>query len=159
VAQTIQPVTCPIHIPSYTDKQPYFLNTIELNMQSKPHGDYTLEWQGEVLHAFPRGNFNEYGIIALKHAVLNNLAGHTNWVLFERPSNKAGIIPEAINELAKAFAEYQQQGCILIIIEVPAVFGAAIKAEAAKHSDIPVIYDTDPLCLAQIAQDTLNSSH
>lgn len=125
-------------------------------MQNKAHGDYTLEWQGEVLHAFPRGNFNEYCIIELKHVVLNNLAGRKKWVLFERPTNKAGIIPEAIQELGKAYAEYQQHGCILVILEVPAMFGNAIKAEAAKHTNMPVICGTDAKALAQSAQDALN---
>lgn len=127
-------------------------------MQPKPHGHYTIEWQGDILHVHPRGNFNEYGIINLKETVLSKIAGHEKWVLFEHPVNKAGIIPEAIHELAKAYNEYQQQGCILVIMEVPSVFGAAIKAEVDKLSNIPLYFSTDPNHLAQIAQDALNHS-
>jgi|GEM_PF-1512786 len=126
-------------------------------MYNKPHGEFTLEWHGEVLHTFPRGNFNEYGIIELKHAVLNSLKGRTNWVVFDRPMDKAGITPDAIHELGKAYAEYQMQDCILAVLEVPAVFGAAIKAEVAKHTNMPVICGTDANALAQMAQDALNS--
>lgn len=127
-------------------------------MQPKAHGEYTIEWQGEVLHVFPRGNFNEYGIMELKNVILSQLKNHEEWVLFERPTGKAGIIPEAIHELAKAYSEYYQHGCILVLLETPSVFGAAIKAEADKHSTIPLIYSSDAQHLAQIAQDALNSS-
>ena len=125
-------------------------------MQPKAHGTFTLEWHGEILHAFPRGNFNEYGVLELKSKILEQANGHDKWVLFDRPSTKAGITPDAIHELVKAYGEYQQYGCILIILEVPSMFGNAIKDEAAKHTNMPVICGTDAQALAQSAQDALN---
>jgi hypothetical protein len=125
-------------------------------MQPTAHGTFTLEWHGEILHTFPRGNFNEYGIIELKKQVLEQIANHEYCVVFDRPSTEAGITPDAIHELGKAYDEYQQHGCILVILEVPSMFGSAIKAEAAKHTNMPVICGTDAKTLAQNAQDALN---
>lgn len=125
-------------------------------MQSKAHVAFTLEWHGELLHTFPRGNFNEYSVLELKSKILEPENGHDKRVLFDRPSTKAGITPDAIHELGKAYDEYQQHGCTLIILEVPSMFGNAIKTEAAKHTNIPVICGTDAQAQAQSAQDALN---
>lgn len=127
-------------------------------MQNTSHGEFTFEWQGDILQVFPRGNFNEFGIVDLKNTLLETVKAtpRQRWVLFERPSNKAGITPDAINELTSMYHELEQLGCILIIMEVPAVFGKAIQAAASKACNIPMQHSMDVEALLKIGQDALD---
>lgn len=122
------------------------------------HGSTTYQWHGDILESSPRGNFNEEGIIEHMEQVALQANGRDKWVLFERPKTEAGITPEAIDILVKAYENFAQKGCIMVVIEVPGVFGSTIGKVADGILSIPFHHGNDPERLKQMAEQALQNS-
>lgn len=107
------------------------------------HGSFRLELQGAVLHVYPVGGFNEFGIEALHQEIRRHAPSRESWVLVEHPGDKAGLTLEAIGALCDNYRKLSQIGCKAIGLEISPLWERSIKRIIDGELDIPVYFNGD----------------
>ncbi|MEM9304575.1 MAG: hypothetical protein AAGE01_20860 [Pseudomonadota bacterium] len=108
------------------------------------HGDFRLEWQGRVLHNYPVGGFNEYGIRRLQQAILDEAPEGIPWALVEHPKDRAGLTPEGLEEIRRMHLALVQHGCVCIGMDVAPTFGAILRDLVLSELPVPTIVGDQP---------------
>lgn len=77
------------------------------------HGNWKLEWQGEVLTIRLFGAFNQEGLVELAEHVKSSIASHniSKWYLLEILDAEAMVTPEALAQLKALYDWYFASGC------------------------------------------------
>ena len=107
------------------------------------HGEMEVVSEGDVVHTYPSGGFNEAGVKKFRQEVIIKAPKDKAWILFAHPKDKTGLTPEAVLELEKSFIEYEKLGCIAIAIEVSLVYSIVIQTYAIESLRIPCMVSQD----------------
>ena len=110
---------------------------------SASHGRYTIKREGNVVHTYPVGGFNDLGIIRIRESILEAASGCHHWILLEHPCNKAGLTPAAVKEIIRSFEMFKASGCIGIAMEVESTWAWAMNKELKEELGIPLYFNDD----------------
>lgn len=111
------------------------------------HGDFRIERDGKIIHIYPVGSFNEFGVNAVFAAIKEMAPVDTNWALIEHPKNDAGLTPEATEALINNYHALSQLGCKAVGLEVNALWTSVLSKLLNDRLDIPVYFYQDPQAL------------
>lgn len=103
----------------------------------KGHGIFRVELIDHIVHTYPEGGFNEYGIIGIHETIIEPISGESVWVLFEHPKDLAGITPEALEEIIKSYQEYVKLVCIAIALEASPTWAQVFKSSVFDKVGLP----------------------
>lgn len=123
----------------------------------KPHGDYKIELISNVVHVFPCGGFNEYGIRKLHEDIASIVPVNTPWALFEHPYNISGLTPEGIDEIVMCYQNLSKLNCIVVALEISSTWEAVFEKSILGKVGIPVYLSEDSKELEKIIQNKLNN--
>ena len=107
------------------------------------HGSFHLEVIGDVIHIYPKGGFNEYGIKKMHEKILSIAPNNRAWTLIEHPKDQAGLTPEAAEELCKNYCKLSKSGCSAIGLEINHFWARTIQKILKDKVDIPVYFHED----------------
>lgn len=108
------------------------------------HGNYHMELVGNILHVYPVGGFNEFGINALHLEIRQIAPRDIAWALIEHPKSSASLTPEAATALCNNYKLMEQHGCRAIGLEVNRLWELTIKKAMGDKVAIPVYYSKEP---------------
>ncbi|MFC3153259.1 hypothetical protein ACFOEK_19625 [Litoribrevibacter euphylliae] len=106
----------------------------------KEHGIYRIEESGDIIHVYPVGGFNEYGIKSLHQEIRSIAPKDRAWVLIEHPKDEAGLTPEAAKELCKNYCLLSKYGCKAVGLEISRIWAFSIQKTLKDQVDIPVYF-------------------
>jgi len=109
-----------------------------------PHGEYTIEVLGNVVHVFPKGGFNAQGIEKLHEDITSLAPKNQAWVLFEHPNNAAGLTPEAVEQITRSYQRLAKQNCIAVALEISSTWQGVFETSIVNKLDIPVLLNSQP---------------
>lgn len=122
-----------------------------------PHGEFTIEKTGRVIHTYPEGGFNAQGIKRVHEAILKASENEPVWILYEHPLGKAGVTPDAVDELVRSYLKFSKLGCIGIAMEVETIWGQAISNKLGDNFPLPHFFspekDNVDRWLLELSQD------
>ncbi len=108
------------------------------------HGEYRLEWHGDILHSTPTGNFNEQGIHAYAQSLWQTVAKRSDWVLYLHLGAAPGLTPEALHELIATYQQLERFGCIALVAEVPMLWAGFLETRLFSQLNLPALESDDP---------------
>lgn len=111
-------------------------------MKTFSKGHFTVEVKDNLVISNPVGAFNESDIQRLRQAVLDAAKTKDTWIFLETPKSEAGLTPEAVDELARSYDIFHQNGCKAVALEVGPTFGSLFSKPPFSDLAIP-IYATD----------------
>lgn len=120
------------------------------------HGEFSIEVEGQVVHVYPIGSFNEKGIAKLCKAVLA-VKPEGKWALFEHPRDVAGVTPDAAFELAASYKRMSENGCEAVAVEVIRLWHDIIHDACRGEVTIPVFVDDNVTPLRSELKQYLSS--
>jgi hypothetical protein len=103
------------------------------------HGKYQLEMEDGIIHVYPVGGFNEFGIRKLHEDILELAPPNEPWALIEHPRSEAGLTPAAAAELAANYQKLSRIGCVAIGLEVNYLWQKVITEALGNAISIPVV--------------------
>ena len=103
----------------------------------KPHGQYKLYLEGDILHVYPFGGFNVQGIIELHQTIILR-APSGSWALFEHLIDKAGLTPDAVSEVIRFYRRLQSINCVAAALEMSPVWQGVFEEYIVGKLDIPI---------------------
>ena len=107
------------------------------------HGSYSLSLQGDTVYCDYADGFNLSGVRKLTIDILS-LTGPLNaWVLFQRPTETAGITHDAIGEMMAGYVAFQQAGCKAVGIVENSIFVHAGSPHRPSNLTMPFMIDKD----------------
>ena len=112
-------------------------------MNSFAHGSYTIDIEGYLVITHPRGGFNESRIIDLRLELIEMTHDFPSWVLLGSPLDKAGLTPEAVEEIAKSYQIFFDHGCIAIALEIGFTFGKIFQQPPFSELPMPIYTGKD----------------
>ena len=107
------------------------------------HGDFEIKTIESVVHTYPVGGFNEYGIKRIRQSILNACPYDRKWALYEHPKDVAGLTPEAALEIALSYKEFCENGCVVIALEVCSTWQNVIARKLKQDLAIPLYFDSN----------------
>lgn len=122
------------------------------------HGEYRLEWSGQVLHNYPVGGFNEFGIDSMRDRILEVVGDRNGWAFFEHPRDNAGLTPEAVPALCRMHQALIRQGCVAIGLEIGVTFGGVIRDQIFPLLSVPAIVDEDPAIVEHFLEQAVTEA-
>lgn len=110
---------------------------------SSAHGLYSLSLSQNTVSCDYSEGFNLHGVRELTRDVLS-LTAHLNaWVLFQRPTETAGITHDAIGEMMAGYLAFQQAGCKAVGIVENSIFVYAGSPHRPSNLTMPFMIDKD----------------
>lgn len=110
---------------------------------SSAHGSYSLSLSQNTVSCDYSDGFNLHGVRKLTRDILS-LTAHLNaWVLFQRPTETAGITHDAIGEMMAGYFAFQQAGCKAVGIVENSIFVHAGSPHRPPNLTIPFMIDKD----------------
>ncbi|APE06259.1 MULTISPECIES: hypothetical protein [Alteromonas] len=110
---------------------------------SSAHGLYSLSLSQNTVSCDYSEGFNLHGVRELTRDVLS-LTAHLNaWVLFQRPTETAGITHDAIGEMMAGYLAFQQAGCKAVGIVENSIFVHAGSPHRPSNLTMPFMIDKD----------------
>lgn len=110
---------------------------------SSAHGLYSLSLSQNTVSCDYSEGFNLHGVRELTRDVLS-LTAHLNaWVLFQRPTETAGITHDAIGEMMAGYLAFQQAGCKAVGIVENSIFVHAGSPHRLSNLTMPFMIDKD----------------
>ena len=99
--------------------------------------------KNNIVHTYPTSDYNEEGIRKAFGEVYVATANIDHWVLFEHPSDDAGLTLRALECLSDTYRTISGHGCIGIAIEISSVFNTILKDLLPKDLDVPLLISQD----------------
>ena len=104
------------------------------------HGNFQINLEGNIVHVYPVGDFNEIGINELQGEIIRLAPKNTSWALIEHPKNAAGLTPEAALQLVQGYQQFVKLGCGAIGLDVSQCWQEIIKLYLPKELTIPIFF-------------------
>jgi len=121
------------------------------------HGDYKIELIDKVVHVYPRGGFNEEGIIAMHKEIAAIAPSNCAWALLEHPKNIAGLTPKAITEIIKGYQQLIAHNCVVIGLEISSAWQDVFEKNVIANVDLPIYLSSDVSALEKVIKEKLAS--
>lgn len=107
------------------------------------HGSYSLSLQCDTVYCDYADGFNLSGVRKLTLDILSLTASLNAWVLFQRPTETAGITHDAIGEMMAGYFAFQQAGCKAVGIVENSIFVHAGSPHRPSNLTMPFMIDKD----------------
>lgn len=110
---------------------------------SSAHGSYSLSLSQNTVSCDYSEGFNLHGVRELTRDILSLTAHLSEWVLFQRPTETAGITHDAIGEMMAGYLAFQQAGCKAVGIVENSIFVHAGSPHRPSNLTMPFMIDKD----------------
>lgn len=102
------------------------------------HGEFAIELEGNFVHTYPEGGFNQEGIENIHKAILKAAPKSTAWGLYEHPKSESGLTPEAVEAILRFYNTLAGANCLIICMEVDAIWEEHVIRLMEDNVNIPV---------------------
>lgn len=112
--------------------------------------------ENNVVHTYPNSDFNREGIEKSFDEIYKATNDMDRWVLFEHPSDDAGLTPQSLDSLINIYQTISSHGCIGIAIEIRSVFKGILERFIPDNMDIPILISKDESELNEFVSKVLS---
>ena len=111
---------------------------------NKPHGEFSIKVEGNVVHAYASEAFNTEGAAAFFNAVMKQGRPLGRWVLQVHISEDAGITPEVMEFTVKEIAGLNALGCLGIVSQLETKLMEHLTRAVYKRQHVAHLISNDP---------------
>jgi len=112
-------------------------------VQDSAHGNYSLSLQRQTVYCDYADGFNLSGVRKLTLDILSLTTSLNEWVLFQRPTESAGVTHDAIGEMMAGYLAFQEAGCKAVGIVENSIFVHAGSPHRPSSLTMPFMIDKD----------------
>jgi len=113
-------------------------------IMNTPHGHFSIQVEGPIVHAYAYTPFNPEGIARFFDELFLQVDGLESWILFNHASEEVGVTPEAIALYKDRLALLTSKGCLGVVSKLPNRMLSNLIREIYENTGIAQLTSNDP---------------